>query len=309
MSFSVTILGSNSALPTSERYPTAQMLNVSERFFLIDCGEGTQMQLRKYKVKFSRINHIFISHLHGDHIFGLMGLISTLGLLGRKNDLHIFAHPDLEKLLQPQIDYYCADLPYKVVFKPIDPRHQQVIFEDDKVTVETIPLKHRIPACGYLFRQKPAPLKVRKACIDQFELSIAEIVKIKNGCDLRLEDGTIIPNCELTEPSIPGYSYAFCSDTRYFEKLSTMVKDVDLLYHESTFTNADEQLARKTTHSTAEQAALTAKNANAKQLIIGHFSARHRDLSPYLEEAKNVFPNTQLALEGITFDVTKTQTK
>jgi len=305
MSFTVTILGSNSALPTSERYPSAQILNVSERFFLIDCGEGTQMQLRKYKVKFTRINHIFISHLHGDHIFGLIGLISTLGLLGRKNDLHLFAHADLEKLLQPQLDYFCTELPYKVVFNTINPRKQELIFEDDKVMVQTIPLKHRTPTCGFLIIEKPAPAKIHKHCIDQYSLSIAEIVKIKNGCDLQLDNGQIIPNSELVEPTPKTHSYAYCSDTKYFEGLAPMIEGVDLLYHESTFTSENEDLAKKTTHSTAAQAAKTALAANAKQLIIGHFSSRYKDLNPYLTEAQELFPNTALAIEGRTFDVTK----
>lgn len=305
MSFTVTILGSNSALPTSERYPSAQILNVSERFFLIDCGEGTQMQLRKYKVKFTRINHIFISHLHGDHIFGLIGLISTLGLLGRKNDLQVFAHADLEKLLQPQLDYFCTELPYKVVFHAINPRKQELIFEDDKVMVQTIPLKHRTPTCGFLISEKPAPAKIRKQCIDRYSLSIAEIVKIKNGCDLQLENGQIIPNSDLVEPSLPTHSYAYCSDTKYFEGLAPMIEEVDLLYHESTFTSENEDLAKKTTHSTAAQAAKVALASNAKRLIIGHFSSRHKDLNPYLTEAQELFPNTALAIEGRTFDVTK----
>jgi ribonuclease Z len=305
MSFTVTILGSNSALPTSERYPSAQILNVSERFFLIDCGEGTQMQFRKYKVKFTRINHIFISHLHGDHIFGLIGLISTLGLLGRKNDLHLFAHSDLEKLLQPQLDYFCTELPYKVVFNAINPRKEELIFEDDKVMVQTIPLKHRTPTCGFLISEKPVPAKIRKQCIDQYSLSIAEIVKIKNGCDLQLDNGQIVPNCELVEPPLPTHSYAYCSDTKYFEGLAPMIKDVDLLYHESTFTSENEDLAKKTTHSTSEQAAKVAIAANAKQLIIGHFSSRYKDLNLYLTEAQQLFPNTALAIEGRTFDVTK----
>jgi len=305
MSFTVTILGSNSALPTSERYPSAQILNVSERFFLIDCGEGTQMQLRKYKVKFTRINHIFISHLHGDHIFGLIGLISTLGLLGRKNDLHLFAHADLEKLLQPQLDYFCIELPYKVVFNAINPRKQELIFEDDKVMVQTIPLKHRTPTCGFLISEKPAPAKIRKHCIDQYSLSIAEIVKIKNGCDLQLDNGRIILNSELVEPAPKTHSYAYCSDTKYFEGLAPMIEGVDLLYHESTFTSENEDLAKKTTHSTAAQAAKTALAANAKQLIIGHFSSRYKDLNPYLTESQELFPNTALAIEGRTFDVTK----
>ena len=301
MTFSVTILGSNSALPTSERYPTAQILNVSERFFLIDCGEGTQMQLRRYKLKFTKIHHIFISHLHGDHMFGLIGLISTLGLMGRKVDLHIYAHPDLENLMTPHIRYFCADLPYRVIFHGVDHKSSQIIFEDDKIIIRTIPLKHRISTCGYLFTEKTGLPNIRKDCIDRYDLSIAEIIKIKNGDDLKLENGTIIPNEELIIQNHIPRSYAYCSDTKYISSLGEMLKGVDLLYHEATFTNAEKDLAKKTTHSTAQQAATVALKAEASKLIIGHFSSRHKDLDIYLQEATEIFPSTELAIEGKEF--------
>jgi ribonuclease Z len=303
MDFSVTILGSNSALPTSERYPTAQVLSVSERFFLIDCGEGTQMQLRKYKVKFTKINQIFISHLHGDHVFGLPGLIATMGLLGRKSDLHIYAHSDLPKLLKPQLEYYCADLPYEVVFHSINPSSRNIVFQDKKIQVETIPLKHRVPTCGFLFSEVKGLPNIRKSCIDEYNLSIAEIVKIKEGGDLRLDDGTIVPNENLVIPQPKPRSYAFCTDTRYIPSLGQLLNGVDLLYHETTFTNEHTELAKKSFHSTAEQAAMVARDAAAGKLIIGHFSSRNRNLEPYLIEARAVFPQTFLATEGKVFEI------
>lgn len=301
MTFSVTILGSNSALPTSERYPTAQLLNVAERFFLIDCGEGTQMQLRRYKIKFTKIHHIFISHLHGDHMFGLMGLISTLGLMGRKTDLHIFAHADLETLLQPHLNYFCVDLPYKVVFHHIDTKSFQPIFEDDKIIVTSIPLRHRIPTCGFLFTEKTGLPNIRKECIEKYDLSIAEIVKIKNGADLRLENDTIVPNDDLIIRTHLPRSYAYCSDTKYIPSLGEKLKGIDLLYHESTFTDAEKDLAKSTTHSTARQAATVALKAETSQLIIGHFSSRYKEIDVYLQQAREIFPQTEAAVEGREF--------
>lgn len=305
MTFSVTILGSNSALPTSERHPTAQILNVSERFFLIDCGEGTQMQLRKYRVKFSKIHHIFISHLHGDHVFGLIGLISSLGLLGRKKDLHIYSHPDLEKLLTPHLKYFCKDLPYQIVFNPIDAKKQEVIYEDKKVIVSTIPLKHRIATSGFLFVEKQDLPNIRKECIQRFDLSIAEIVKIKNGSDLKLESGKIVFNEELIIPAALPRSYAYCSDTKYSPNLASMVKGVSVLYHESTFLNSDKEIAKKTTHSTAVEAAKVAKEAGVKKLVLGHFSSRYKQLESFIEEAKTVFEDTILGIEGTVLDITE----
>ena len=303
MTFSVTILGSNSALPTSERHPTAQILNVSERFFLIDCGEGTQMQLRKNKIKFSRINHIFISHLHGDHVFGLMGLISTFGLLGRRSKLTIHAHADLEKLLKSHINYFCADLPYSIEFNYLNTSSRSVIFEDKKIIVETIPLKHRIPTVGFIFTEKQEQYSIRKECIEKYNLSIAEIVNIKNGGDLHLENGKIISNEELVKAKPKPRSYAYCSDTKYFKKLADQINGISLLYHESTFLDADKGLAKSTMHATATQAANIAKDANVDTLILGHFSSRYKNLDLFLNEAQQIFPNTQLGIEGRVFNV------
>jgi ribonuclease Z len=302
MTFSVTILGSNSALPTTKRYPTAQALNVSERFFLIDCGEGTQLQLRKNKIKFSRINNIFISHLHGDHVFGLIGLISTFGLLGRTNDLHIYAHSDLEKILQPQIDYFCNELKFTPVFHHLNTKEPEQIFEDKNITVTSFPLKHRVPTCGFLFKEKQKEPNIKKEAIAKYDLSISEIVRIKKGEPL-YEDGKLIPPEELIIPPPDPRSYAFCSDTGYNPKMIPVIKNVDLLYHEATFAEEHAGLAKKTTHSTAKQAAAIAKEANAKKLLLGHFSSRYDDLSILEKEAKEIFPETYIVNDGEVWEV------
>ncbi|MGQ1786760.1 MULTISPECIES: ribonuclease Z [unclassified Saccharicrinis] len=297
-SFSITILGSSSALPTSERYPTAQVLNASERFFLIDCGEGTQRQLRAHKIKFTKIEHIFISHLHGDHCFGLIGFISTLGLLGRKAALHIHSHPDLKKLLQPQLDYFCTDLPFEVKFDPFDPKEVATIYSDKNIEVETIPLRHRIPTVGFLFKEKPEDRKVRKEFVFVHKPTIKEIIAIKKGGDYINKDDVIMSNREITLDPPNTRSYAFCTDTKYTEKITEQIKDVDVLYHEATFANDNAVLAKKTYHATAEQAATIALKAKAGKLLIGHFSSRYKDLNVLLNEAKEVFPNTYIANEG-----------
>ena len=303
MTFSVTILGSSSALPTTKRYPTAQVLNVSERFFLIDCGEGTQLQLRKNKIRFSRINHIFISHLHGDHVFGLIGLISTFGLLGREKDLHIHAYKDLEKLLNPLLDYFCRDIKFSVVHHPLPEGRSEKIYEDKRVEVISFPLKHRVPTCGFLFREKPKEANVIKSAIEKYDLGIADIVKLKKGGDFYDKKGMLVDPSELVTPPPPPRSYAFCSDTGYHPAVIPVIKNVDLLYHEATFACKDEELAIKTTHSTACQAAMTAKNANVKKLILGHFSSRYDDLSVLLDEAREIFPDSYLVNDGDVWDI------
>jgi len=303
MTFSVTILGSNSALPTTKRYPTAQVLNVSERFFLVDCGEGTQLQLRRNHIKFSKINNIFISHLHGDHLFGLIGFISTLGLLGRNNDLHIYANKDLEAILTPQTDYFCKDIKFKIIYHHLNSKKAETIFEDKKVEVISFPLKHRVPTCGFLFREKPKEPNIRKDAIAKYGLSISDIVAIKNGADYFGDDGKIIEPAKLVLPPPTPLSYAFCSDTKYHPAIIPIIQDVDLLYHEATFADEHEKLAKKTTHSTARQAATIAKEAGAKKLILGHFSSRYDDLSVLEKEAKEIFPNTSLVNDGDVWDV------
>lgn len=301
MQFSVTILGSNSALPITNRFPTAQVLNASERLFLIDCGEGTQLQLRKQKFKFSKINHIFISHLHGDHCFGLLGLISTFGLLGRKNDLNIYAHKDLETLMEPWLKYFAKDLTYRIVFNNIDTTKSEQIFEDEKIKVTTIPLNHRIPTCGFLFQEKEKELHIVRDAVDFYEVPIKWLQRIKKGEDYIKGDGEVVENHLLTKEPVKPRSYAFCSDTKYDETIIPIIKNVDLLYHEATFANDNKDMAKKTFHSTAEEAATIAKKADVKKLIVGHFSSRYTQLDIFLDESKQVFPNTDLALEGKTF--------
>ncbi|MDG5800114.1 ribonuclease Z [Marinilabiliaceae bacterium ANBcel2] len=303
MQFSVTILGSNSALPTSGKYPTAQVLNASERFFLIDCGEGTQMQLRKNRIKFSRINHIFISHLHGDHCFGLIGLISTYSLLGRTSDLYIYGHSDLEAVFAPQIKYFCPNLKYNVIFIPVDVEKSEVIFEDSAVEVSTIPLLHRKPTCGFLFKEKERERHIIRDAVDYYKVPVKELPRIKKGGDYISWEGTFVKNSLLTKPSSPPRSYAFCSDTAFCESIVPLIEGVDMLYHEATFSLSDKKLARETFHSTASEAAEIALKANAKKLLIGHFSTRYKDTNLLLNEAKNIFSNVSKATEGDIFEV------
>ena len=297
--FEVNILGCGSALPTTRHFASSHVLNIREKLFMIDCGEGTQLQLRRSKLKFSRLNHIFISHLHGDHCFGLMGLLSTFDLLGRTAAMHIYAHPDLESILGMQLDYFCKKMDYEVVFHPINPAKVETIYEDRSVSVTTIPLIHRIPTCGFLFSEKKTPDHIKRDMIDYYNIPTYVINRIKNGEDYVLEDGTIIANNRLTTPSTPPRKYAYCSDTLYHRQIIEQVKGIDLLYHEATFADCDLSKAQTTFHSTALQAATIARDADVKQLVIGHFSARYEDEDVLLKEAQSVFPNTILATENL----------
>lgn len=301
MKFELTILGASSATPTSNRNPTAQVLNVLERFFLIDCGEGTQMQLRKYKIKFQRINHIFISHLHGDHYFGLMGLLSSMHLLGRQNELHLYAPAPLKEIIDIQLKYSETQLNYPLIFHSLNFDSKTLLFEDDLVKVSSFPLNHRIATCGFLFEEKPKAKSIIKEKIKEYQIGIADIHKIRAGYDYVTIDGKIIPNNELTHPSPHLRKYAYCSDTRYSEKLLEYITNVDVLYHEATFLHELIDRAEATYHSTAKEAGMAAAKANAKQLIIGHFSARYPDLIPLLQEAQSQFNNTLLAEEGKSY--------
>jgi ribonuclease Z len=302
--FELTILGSSSALPTSQRYPTAHVLNVHERFFLIDCGEGTQMQMRKYGQRFTRINHIFISHLHGDHYFGLIGLISTYVLLKRQADLHVYAHSMLPELLKPQLEHIGQnELSFKIIWHPLNFKKSAQIYEDDAVEVISFPVKHRIPCCGFLFKEKQGFLNLRKEKVLELNIPIKYLHLIKKGEDFCPDNGVVIPNSELTQPPLRLRSYAFCSDTAFVPEHADFFQNVDLLYHESTYDAKSEHLAAETTHSTSAQAAQMAKLSNAGRLIIGHFSALFKDLNPLLEEARQIFPNTDLAVEGAVFAV------
>ncbi|NOY37781.1 MAG: ribonuclease Z [Chlorobi bacterium] len=303
MSFALTILGSSSALPTSERFPTAQVLNVQERFFLIDCGEGTQIQLRKFKVRLGRLNHIFISHLHGDHVFGLFGLLSSLGLTGREHDLHIFGPADLEQVVLKHLKMFDIHLPYKVIFYPLDCRKSGIIYEDRKVEVYGFPLKHRIPTCGFLFREKERLRKFKPGIFETFDIPVAYRKGIQNGQDFTMPDGNVIANETLTYAGPAPRSYAFCSDTLYNRGIVSRIRGVDMLYHEATFSDADETRAAETGHSTARQAAKLAREAGVGKLIIGHFSARYKDLGVLLKEAREEFAETYIAEDGETFSL------
>ena len=303
MTFSLFILGSSSALPTSKRFPTAHVLNIQERFFLIDCGEGTQMQLRRMHFKLGRLNHIFISHLHGDHVFGLFGLLSSLGLMGREQDLQLYGPPQLERVILQHIKMFDIHLPYKVIFYPLKCERSEVVYEDKVLTVRHFPLSHRIPACGYLFTEKERIRNFRPGVIEKYRIPITKRKGIQQGNDFVTEEGKIVSNEQLTLPGPLPRSYAFCSDTQYDRSIIQFVKGVDLLYHEATFSNADVDRAHETKHSTARQAALIAREAGVKKLVIGHFSARYKDLNLLLEEAREIFPATFLAEDGERFDV------
>jgi ribonuclease Z len=303
MAFELTILGSSSALPTSERYPTAQVLKASGRFFLIDCGEGTQMQIRKQKIAFGKIRHIFISHLHGDHYYGLIGLISTFNLLGLKNDLHIYSPAQLKDVLQPQLDFIKAGLRFNIIFHSLDFKKPQLIFEDKIIEVISFPLKHSINCCGFLFREKMKERNIKKEYVQKLNIPIAQIKAIKQGAGFKTENGEIIPNEELTTPPPKPVSYAFCSDTAFYPPVIETIKNVSALYHEATFTEDMKKWAVKTSHSTALDAAKIAKMANAGKLIIGHFSSRYKTTELFLKEAQREFENTEVAVDGKTYPI------
>jgi len=303
MVFNVTILGSNSAIPTLKRKPTAQLVNHNERFFLIDCAEGTQIQLRKYRIKMQRIHHIFISHLHGDHFFGLIGLISSMHLLGRKKELHVYAPPQLENILNVQLEASQTELVYPFNFHPINPDVHDKIYEDEKLIVETIPLDHRIPTCGFLFKEKEGKRKLKKDVVNSLNIPVNEYFNLKNGADYIDSNGKTIKNNKVTDNPYPARSYAYCSDTGYYEKIIPIIKNVDLLYHEATFTHDKVDVAREKFHSTSVDAATIAKKAEVKNLIIGHFSTRYDSSQELLKEAKAVFKHTRAASDGKNFDV------
>lgn len=301
--FTITILGSSGALPALGRFPSSQYLNIQNRHFLIDCGEGTQMQLMRFEVPYHKINHIFISHLHGDHYLGLMGLLFTMHLMRRENDLHIYAFRGLDEIITLQLKQSHSSLNYKLVFHTLQPQAHEVVFEDDSLTVEAFPLTHKIPCNGFLFREKPKPWRIDKTKLHEGFL-LQHIATLKSGKDVQDDLGKVLFKREdYTLPPHHSYSYAYCSDTAYDEAIGTYIKNVDGLYHEATFMEADIIKATETRHSTAAQAAKQAKNMQAKKLFLGHFSARYRDLEPLLAEARHIFPNSFLAIEGETIDL------
>ena len=299
----LTILGSSSALPTSERYPSAHVLNAHERLFLIDCGEGTQMQLRKCRIRFGKINHIFISHLHGDHVFGLYGLLSTFSLMGRKTPVHLYAPENYENILISHLKDFDIKLSFDIDFIPLKGKDPVQILDDKFITVTSFPLQHRVPAFGFLFREKPAERNIMKEKIEEYHIPSVRIPAIKKGEDFITNDGSIILNEDITIPPPEPLSYAYCSDTKYFKRLSTFVNGVSVLYHEATFDKSLADLAAITGHSTTLDAAKVALDAKAGRLIIGHFSARYKDITYLVDEARTVFPATFPAIDGKSFDV------
>ncbi|MFD1602262.1 ribonuclease Z [Flavobacterium artemisiae] len=298
----LTILGCYAATPRTLTNPTSQVLEMRNRLFLIDCGEGTQVQLRKNKIKFSKINHVFISHLHGDHLYGLIGTISTFSLLGRTTDLHIYGPKGIKELILLQLKLTESWTTYSLFFHELESKESEVIFEDQKVIVRTIPLDHRVYTNGYLFQEKPAERKLNIEAAEEYGIHVAYYQKIKNGSDITLDDGRVIENEKLTFDPIQPMSYAFCSDTAYNESVLPIIKDVDVLYHESTFLDSEAALARKTLHSTAKEAATIALKANAKHLILGHYSTRYDGIEPFKTEAAEVFPNVLLGDDGLSFE-------
>lgn len=299
---SFTILGCGSALPTRANFPSAHILQMRDKQYMIDCGEGAQIRMRQMGLKTNRLGHVFVSHLHGDHCFGLIGLISSFGMLGRTAELHIHAYKDLEKLLRPQLDYFCEGSPFEVIFHIINPNKHELIYEDRSVNVYSIPLKHRVPCCGFLFEEKARDRHIIREMIDFYNIPTWRIAKIKKGEDFETEEGEIIPNEILTTAPEPPKRFAYCSDTAYSEKIIPVIQNIDCLYHEATFLEEEAQRAKSTKHSTARQAAAIAAKANVKQLIIGHLSARYSDQQPVLDEAKSIFPNTILGEDMKTYD-------
>jgi ribonuclease Z len=297
----LTILGCYAATPRTITNPTSQVLEIRDRMFLIDCGEGTQVQLRKNKIKFSKINHIFISHLHGDHVYGLVGLVSTYMLLNRVNDLHIYGPKGIKEIITLQLKLSNSWTNYNLYFHELESDVSETVFEDDKVIVKTIPLKHRIYTNGYLFLEKFSERKLNIDAVQEYEIDQVYYKKIKYGGDITLEDGRVIPNAELTfDPDTPK-SYAFCSDTVYNEDILPLIENVDVLYHESTFLESEVLLAEKTMHSTAKEAARIALKANAKNLVLGHYSTRYESIQKFKEEAETIFPNVFLGDDGERF--------
>lgn len=301
MSFEVTILGSSSAAPAFDRHPSSQVVTIYDRHFLIDCGEGSQMQMRKFRVKFAKINHIFISHLHGDHILGLPGFLASLHLYNRTNDLHIYCHEPLKEILETQFKYSETYLKYKIFYHFLNTKEAEIIYEDEKLTVQSILLNHRIPCCGFVFKEKEPLLSIRKDKIEFYKILPQDIPNIKRGIDYNY-NGRMVSFKELTYPPKVPDSYAYCSDTKYNPNLIQFLNGINLLYHEATFLHELLARANETFHTTALQAAELASICNIKRLIIGHFSARYNDLTPLLQEARSKFKETHLAIEGESYN-------
>ena len=297
--FEVNILGCGSALPTARHYPSTQILNIRDNLFMIDCGEGAQIQFRRMRLKFTRLGHIFLSHLHGDHCFGLIGMISTFALVGRTGELVIHAHPQAEQVFRPQLDFFCRDLPFTVRFEPVLPNRTEVIYEDKSIRVRSLPMMHRVPCSGFLFEEKVGMRHLLGDMMNFYNVPVYRRAAIKAGEDFVTSDGRIIPNSYLTTPADPPLRYAYCSDTIFRPEIVEQLSGVDLLFHEATFAESELARAKETYHTTAAQAARIALEAGVRQLVIGHFSARYEDESILLKEASAVFPNTILAKENL----------
>ena len=301
--FDVTILGCGSATPSPKHFTSSQIVNVREKLFMIDCGDGTQIQIRRARQAFARINHILISHLHGDHCFGLLGIISSFGLLGRTAPLFVHAPQEMWKILEQELQFYCRDLEFSVEFQGFDPSRIQTIYDDRSLRIETIPLKHRVPCAGFLFREKPTPDHLNREMADFYGVPMWDYNRIKSGGDFTMPDGTVIPHSRLTTPSDPVRSYAYCCDTAFNPSMAGQIHGASLVYHDCTYSNEDEDRAKLHHHSTAGQAAAIARDAAAGQLMLGHFSARYDDESVLLQQARETFPNSILAKEGLTISL------
>ena len=299
----VYFLGTAGALPTPTRNPSCIMVRRGNDTLLFDCGEGAQIQMRRFRLKFQRIDHIFISHLHGDHYLGLMGLLFTFHLLGRSKELHLYADHDLKEILDMQLEISQTTLVYPLVFHPIDSTQSENIYEDDLISVHTIPMDHRIPTVGFLFREKPKDRKIKKEILNNVNIPVEVFEKIKKGNDFTDDKGRHYKNSELTTEGPVPVTYAYCSDTGYTESYLPLIKGVDLLYHEATFLHDKVKNAREKFHCTAFDAAQIANKAKVKKLMIGHYSARYDDLNPLLEEASSIFENTVLAEEGKMYEI------
>ena len=301
--FNINIFGCGSALPTTRHLATSQIVDLRDKLYMIDCGEGTQVQMRRMRVRFGRLAHIFISHLHGDHCFGLPGLISTLGMLGRTGELVVHGPKEVETYLRPVMDLFCRGMEFEVRFNPVDTRSHSLVMEDRSLSVYSIPLKHRIPTCGYLFAEKPKEAHIIREMTDFYQVPVRCMKDIKQGQDYVTPEGEVVPNSRLTRPAAPPKRYAFCSDTAYNRSIIPIIEGADLLYHEATFAECDLARAKETFHSTARQAAEIARDAHVKRLVIGHYSARYEDLSELHREAEAVFPGTILGNEGTVIPV------
>ncbi len=305
LSFTITILGSSSAKPTPDRHHSAQIVNIHEQYYLVDAGEAVQQQMFRYGINPLKIRGVFISHLHGDHVYGLFPLLSTMGLYGRETSLKIYAPAPFGDILAGYQKYFGGELPYPLEWVEVDTTKHQVIFENRSVEVLSLPLRHRLPTSGYLFREKQPPLNVNKFKIEKYSLGIAQITAAKRGEDVTLSNGEVILNSELTYIPYSARSYAYVSDTNYSAKIGELCRGVDVIYHEATYLDIERKTAKERGHSTALEAAKCATKAETKQLIIGHFSTRYKDLTPLLDQARQGFANSELAIEGRTFEIKK----